>query len=180
MRHFKILFILFLPLILSGCRKGTVVSNDQAIFFQFDYVNYAWGYQHHGFIIDASGNVLVYENPEKWNFPDTDYNLSSEQVMENIAVCKPSGTKVSDEELKKYAGYINNIASSKVTALKNVAEDAGSSEFICYRYSAENSMYKGSLIKMEGDFTCENLNFYSKKVVAWMEQINRNIQSGLN
>lgn len=180
MRHFKILFILFLSLILSGCRKGAVVSNDQAIFFQFDYVNYSWGYEHYGFFIDAKGNILVYDNPEKWNFPDADYNLSSEQVMENIATCKPSGTKVSEEELKKYAGYINNIASSKVTALKNVAEDAGSSEFICYRYSAENSMYKGSLIKMEGDFTCENLNFYSKKVVVWMEQINKDIQSGLN
>ena len=29
----------------------------------------------------------------------------------------------------------------------------------------------GCLIKMEGDFTCENLNFFSKKVSAWLKNI---------
>jgi hypothetical protein len=28
---------------------------------------------------------------------------------------------------------------------------------------------------MEGDFTCENLNFYSKKVAAWMREINNSL-----
>lgn len=177
MKLYKILFLILLFPVLAGCRKGNVVSNDQSIFFQYDYVNYSWGYQHNGFIIDSEGNVLVYDNPEKWNFPDPDYNLTSEQVNENIAACNPSGIKISMEELRKYAGYINNIASSKVTALKNVAKDAGSTEFICYQYSGEKSAYKGSLIRMEGDFTCENLNFYSKKVAAWMQDINMNIHS---
>ena len=28
---------------------------------------------------------------------------------------------------------------------------------------------------MEGDFTCENLNFYSKKIFIWLKNINDNL-----
>lgn len=160
---------------MTGCKKNNVISERQAILFEFQYINYAWSYQHNGFIIDNGGNVLTYSNPENWNFPDNDLRISERQLAENIRKCLPSGTKIPYEELQKYSSYIKNIASSKVTALKNVAADAGSIEFICYQFSESTGMYKGSLIKMEGDFACENLNFYSKKVVEWMRQINNSI-----
>lgn len=171
----KIILITLLVLFITGCKKNYVISGKQAILFQFDYVNYAWGYQHHGFIIDNKGNILTYNNPEEWNFPDNNLVLNEIQVAENISKCIQTGKKISKEELQKYTNYIENIASSKVTALKNVAADAGSLEYVCYQFSESTGTYKGYLIKMEGDFTCENLNFYSKKVVAWMRDINDSI-----
>ena len=171
----KIILITLLVLFITGCKKNYVISDKQAILFQLEYINYAWGYQHNGFIIDNEGNVLTYSNPEDWNFPDNDFSLSESQVADNIGNCIQSGKKIPKEELQKYTNYIKNIASSKVTAIKNVAADAGSLEFICYQFSESTGMYKGYLIKMEGDFTCENLNFYSKKVAAWMKDINNNL-----
>lgn len=171
----KIILIAFLILFITGCKKNYVISEKQAILFQLEYVNYAWGYQHHGFIIGSDGNVLTYKNPESWNFPDNDSNISESQVAENIALCTQTGKKINKEELQKYTNYIKNIALSKVTAKKNVAADAGSLEFICYQFSENTGMYKGYIIKMEGDFTCENLNFFSKKVVAWMRDIDNSI-----
>jgi hypothetical protein len=168
----KIILITLTVLFITCCKKNNVISDKQSILFQFDYVNYAWGYQHNGFIIDNEGNVLSNSNSEDWNFPDNDFTLSENQVVENIKKCAQTGKKIPKEELQKYANYIKNIASSKVTALKNVAFDRGSSEFICYQFLESTGTYKGYLIKMEGDFTCENLNFYSKKVVAWMKDIN--------
>ncbi|TAL75457.1 MAG: hypothetical protein EPN88_03350 [Bacteroidetes bacterium] len=167
----KIALISLLILVIAGCKKNYTVSNKQVILFQFEYINYAWGYQHNGFFIDTEGNVLKYSNPENWNFPDNDLSLSESQVAENLAKCVQTSKKISKGELRKYTDHIDNIASSKVTALKNVAADAGSSEFICYQFSENTGIYKGHLIKMEGDFTCENLNFYSKKVTLWMKEI---------
>jgi hypothetical protein len=92
-------------------------------------------------------------------------------VAENITLCRKSGISVSREELIKYASHIGNIAASKVTALRNVGADAGSVQFICYEVKG-SGVYKGTLIKLEGDFTCENLNFFSKKIVSWMKEIN--------
>jgi hypothetical protein len=171
----QIIFIASMALILAGCKKNFNISDKQAILFQLDYVNYAWGYQHNGYIIDKDGNILIYNNPENWNFPDNNFGLTEHQVSENIASCYLSERKIAKDELQKYSNYINNIASTKITALKNVAADAGSLEYICYQYSENSGMYKGTLIKKEGDFTCENLNFYSKKVASWMREVNNSL-----
>jgi hypothetical protein len=173
--HKKILFLLLSLVAICGCKKPGNISEKQVILFQFDYLNYAWGYQHNGFIIDNEGNVLKYNNPEDWNFPDKDLILTEKQVAENIAKCTLTGVRISEDELKKYSSYIKNISLSKVSAIKNAGADAGSSEYVCYQFSENSSMYRGYLIKMEGDFTCENLNFYSKKVVTWLKNINTSL-----
>jgi hypothetical protein len=168
--------LFFLTLIISGCKKNVAINEKQAILFQVDYVNYAWGYQHNGIIIDSEGNILSYKNPQNWNFTDKDLNITETQVRDNMAICLNSGKKISSDELKKYAGYIKNISLSKVTAPKNVAADAGSLVYTCYQYSEKSGTYKGSTIKTEGDFTSENLNFYSKKVSVWLKSIYDNTE----
>jgi len=167
----EILILITTALFMAGCKKNIVINENQLVLFQLEYVNYAWGYQHNGFIIDNKGNILTYDNPENWNFPDKEFNLSESQMNDNIGKCLNSGKKASAEELTKYAGYIKNIASSKITALKNVAADEGSKQYICYQFSDKSKTYKGCLIRMEGDFTCENLNFFSKKVSVWLKNI---------
>jgi hypothetical protein len=97
-------------------------------------------------------------------------------VSENLSKCRNSGKKISQDELQKYTSYIKNISSSKITAMKNVAADAGSTEYLCYQYFESSGTYKDCLIKMEGDFTCENLNLYSKKVAAWLKEINKSLK----
>lgn len=171
----KIILITMLCLTITGCKKHEVISGRQEILFQYEYVNYAWGYQHNGFIIDSEGNILTYNNPQNWNYPDNDLNLTEKQVNENISLCKISGKRISPEELTKFSGYIKNISLSKITAIKNVSADAGSYEYICFRFSESTGTYNGYLIKKEGDFTCENLNFFSKKVASWMRNINNSL-----
>jgi len=171
----KIILITLTVLLITGCKKNYIISDKQTILFQLEYVNYAWGYRHNGFFIDNEGNVLTYSNPEDWIFPDNDFCLNETQVAKNIGSCIQSGIKIPKEELHKYTNYIKNIASSKVTAMKNVAADAGSLEYICFQFSESTGKYKGYLIKMEGDFTCENLNFYSKKVASWLRDIKDSI-----
>jgi hypothetical protein len=172
----KILFFLLTLLFISGCKKNNVISEKQVILFQIEYINYAWGYQHNGIIIDNEGNVLTYKNPQNWNFPDKDFSLTENQVRENLRNCENSNKRIPNDELQKYTNHIKNISSSKVTALKNIAADAGSLEYICYQYSEKTRNYKGYLIKKEGDFTCENLNFFSKRVSAWLKNINDTIE----
>jgi len=155
----------------AGCKKSYVISENQQILFQYEYVNYAWGYHHNGFIIDNQGRILTYSNPENWNFREKEKNLTEAQVAENISKCKDSGIRVPHDEFMKYSSYIKNIASSQVSALKNVSADAGTSEYTCYQFSESSKDYKSYLIKMEGDFNCENLNFYSKKITIWLKEI---------
>jgi hypothetical protein len=155
----------------TGCKKDHFISANQQMLFQYDYKNNAWGIQHNGFLIDNKGNILAYHNPENWNHHDNSYTLTKRQVTENFQKCELSAEKIPSEELHKYSNYIRKIALSKISARRNVAKDAGTAEFICFQYSESTDTYEGHLIKMEGDFTCENLNFYSKKVATWMRDI---------
>jgi hypothetical protein len=171
----KFLSVIILASALSSCEKANVISKSQDILFQFEFINYAWGYTHLGIFIDVNGNILTYDLPEKWNFPGDDQTLTQKEVLDNIAACKISQKKITTAELQKYINYIDNIAASKVTLPKNVAADAGTLSYYCYQYSENSSTYKRTIIKTEGDFECENLNFYSKRVVVWINEIRNSI-----
>jgi hypothetical protein len=172
---YKILVFLSVILLADGCQKDYILSNGQKLLFELSYINNAWTYQHKGFIIDNEGNILTYDNPDKWNFPDDDRLLTEEQVDENLSMCNTSGEKISATELRKFTNYIDNIASSKVTAPKNRGADMGSRGYYCYLFSEATSTYKEFIIKMEGDWECENLNFYSKRIADWMNDIQKNL-----
>jgi hypothetical protein len=171
----KLPLIILLALIMTGCRKNHVISERQMILFQLDHVNYTISYQHNGFFIDNDGNVLTYDNPEKWNYPDRELRISAGQIAENLALCTHSGIKIPKEDLLKYSGHIKNIVATKVTAMKNASDNAGSTEYICYQFSDNTQMYKGAILRTEGNFTCENLNFFSKRVAGWMKTISSRI-----
>lgn len=171
----KILLMILIGLILTGCGKNFILSDDQEVLFQYEYQNNAWGAQHEGYFIDKEGNVLKYKSPEEWNHPDNDLIIYLDQLSENLDRCSIAETVIPEAELEKYSRYISNISSSKISAPKQSGADMGSHRYICYKYDETFKVYKGFLIKLEGDITRENLNFYSKKVVSWMKDINQNI-----
>jgi hypothetical protein len=172
-------YIAFLAILGSAvsCRKASTVNESQAILFQYDYVNYAWGYQHRGFIIDKDGNVFTYNNPEDWKFPGNKRELSESDLAVNLSGCTLSSLKISREELQKYSSYIKNISQSEVSAPKNTGADRGTAEYLCYRYSETSGIYKGILVKMEGDFTSENLNLHAKKLAQWLKEVSARLES---
>jgi hypothetical protein len=173
----KILPATLLILLIFGCKKNFSLDEDQVIFFQFDCVNNLQEYEHYGYFIDNQGNILTYYNPEIWNYPDSSLSLNKKQVEENLLKCTHSGKKVSVEELLRYSHVIKNISSSKVTAIKNSLKYEGKTEFICYQYNKNTGIYFGSILKMDGEQSCENLNFYTKKIVSWMKDIHSAIYS---
>jgi hypothetical protein len=173
----KIVLLFIIAVAATACRKNIVVNHKQSILFEFEFINYAMNYQHYGFFIDSEGDVLAYNNPENWNFPDRELRIGENQVTENIAMCTRTGIRIPEEELRKFSNHIKNISASKVSALRNVSDNEGSTEFICYQYIENSGMYKGTIIKMEGDFTCENLNFFSRKMAEWMKGIKDRVAS---
>ena len=94
----KLFLLSILILFIPGCKKDTSISERQSVLFQFEYINYAWGYQHQGFIIDNKGNVLTYNNPEGWNFPDNNLNINEIQFNENLGKCRLTDKKIPKEK----------------------------------------------------------------------------------
>lgn len=167
----KYRLLLLLIILSSGCQKDNVVSEDQKIIFQYSYTNRAWGPQNQGLLIKGDGNVLVYDNPEKWNFPDSENKLTQAQVEENLSYCTPTDLKIPQAELQKYVKYINNFASSKVSAPVSRGADMGAFSYLCFQFSTDSLNYKTVTIRVRGDWEYENLNYFSKKTVDWLDSI---------
>lgn len=178
MMRFAVIMLLIIAA--GSCRKNNSVNDSQLVLFQYEYVNYAWGYQHSGFIIDQEGRVLTYSQPEGWHFPGKEMELSSDEIEDNISKCTDTGILIDPAELRRYSSYITNLAKSDVSALKNTGADMGTVEYVCYTLNEANGRYTRHLIRMEGDFTRENLNIYAKKVTAWMKDLNTRIAAPLN
>lgn len=175
----KLFFIslsVFITVLLTGgCRKDSILSNEQEVLFQYEYRNDAEGKRLEGFFIDRQGNVLTYRNPAEWNHPDQVLSIYSDLLSANLDKCTVSEKHVSAAELEKYSRLISNISSSKVSAARHSGTGAGTHRFICYSFDEAAKTYKGYLIRAEGEISRENLNFYSKKIVAWMKDVNRDI-----
>lgn len=167
--HLYIFLFLLASLLLPGCKKAALVNENHAILFQVDYVNDVREYEHSGFFIDSEGNVYRYKNPANWIFPDKDFVLTESQIRDNTENCEADSIKIAIDELQKYSKYIKNITLSKVTAFKNAAAKTGSVKYICYQHIDGSEIYKGSILKMEGEYTCENLNFFTRKVTSWLK-----------
>jgi hypothetical protein len=173
--NMRVFFFIVLAYLFAGCKKDQILTGNQQILFHVDYRNEAWGPEHSGFFIDSKGNVITYNNPEEWNNYDNFYHLSEDKLKQNLLRCQVSDKKIPEQDILKYSNYIKNIASSKVSARRNVANDAGKTEFVCYQFSESTGTYQGYLIKLEGDYTSENLNFYSRKVASWLREISEAI-----
>lgn len=161
--------IILTQIFTQGCQKSHVLSEDQKILFQYSYVNNSQVINQ-GIIIDNEGNILVFNHPGRWNLPDKDGKLSREQVSENLSSCTPTGRKIPLSELQKYSSYILNLASSKVSAIKAKGNGKGTFNYYCFSFSVENAMYRQVTVKTIGDSECENLNFFTHRVVEWMNQ----------
>ena len=166
-----ILHGLFIVL-LAGCSKNYIPTGDEVILFQVDYTNTHTGNQHYGYYIDNKGNVFTYSNPTVWNSPDSLFVFSNTGIMENLSYCIKSEIRIPPEELNKFAGYIKNIASTKVTARKMVGTGKGTLKYICFQRSETSDQYKGFIIREEGNYTCANLNYFSKRTITWLSDIN--------
>jgi hypothetical protein len=170
LRHIGICFGL---LALAGCQKTYVVSKYQSVLYQLEYSKDPDKNLIKGYYIDSKGNILRYNSPVRWNYPREDETISKSELLENLSLTKKDSNKIELTELQKYVNYIDNIAASKVTLTKLHTTDSATLYFYCYQYSDDSEEYKRTLIKTEGRINCENLNFFTKKVVTWMSGIEK-------
>ena len=174
-------FFIILALLFSqkGCEemslRGENVPLNQQYFFLYEYINYAWGYQHHGWIIDSAGIVRYYDVPDKWILPSTDAAIELAGI-ENYATRSDSVlTTVDRSELIDMVGLIHEAARGTYSDSVNVMADAGSWSYYALEYHEDKDTYERILLRIEGDWQVENLSDAADELYQWMKEIQRSI-----
>jgi hypothetical protein len=169
----KLLLIIVILYITVGCKKNYVLSKSQDILFQYEFIKTTGTYTHRGILVDAGGNIFTYNMPDKWNFHNNDQVITSPELLKNLSYCTPTGKKIPPVELRKLVNCIDNISASKVSSPRKTNSESGNSYYYCYQFSEKSSTYNRTVIKTEGNLKSENLNFYSKKIILWMDKLRK-------
>ena len=143
---------------------------DQPLLFEYRYVNYAWGYQEHGWLIDQDGYIRYFNLPADYRVPDSNGFLSFEDLEYNLGQTDSIIDQVDDTVLARYVGYIPGAAAGEIGKSRNIAADAGSSILTCYFYDTDASAYRQVFLAASGDFEQFNLSEEAEKLVDWLKE----------
>ena len=176
MKNSKLLLILT-AIALINIRCSTVddlsahQSNDQLIYFQYEYVNNAWGRQHTGWLIDSLGNVYSYNRPEEWNNLDSLNKIDSEKFHANLEYCDSILFTVDKTELFKKIDLIPKASQGKISDPVHEMYDAGITTFSAFILNSETNKYECILLIQYGDFRRENDAAEANELYNYLEEI---------
>ncbi|MGW8314093.1 MAG: hypothetical protein ACWGNV_00725 [Bacteroidales bacterium] len=162
--------------LLTRCEKsdGELSCYDppegQPVYFQYRYINHAWGYQDHGWLIDGYGNVRYFEYPEDFRSPDSTGFLSMEDLEHNLTETDSLITTIRLEELEAHVALIQGAASGEINERQHLAYDAGTSTLACYLYDSGQKAYRYVFLGMSGDWEQLNLSEEAGDLIEWLRQ----------
>jgi hypothetical protein len=163
-----VLITLFTSCLETEELKSGEITN---LIFQSEYVNYAWGYNHNGWMMDRSGIVKRFQKTAAWVFPDSTGFISEADMQKNIAACDSVIAEVGTSEFKLYADKALTCVNGTMTKPENKMADAGEHIWAFYIYDSGKNGYKRIILDMTGDWSQENLAPNSKGIVDWMKKI---------
>ena len=164
---------------LAGCFQFndsvTMENSTGSLIFQSEYTNYAWGYQHGGWLMDGTGKVKRFQKGASWVFPDSLGYLSEADMQKNLSVCDSVLTQINSAELYKYSVKALSCIDGQLTTPKNTMADAGEHVYAFYFYETSSKKYKQVILNTTGDWSQENLASQSKEIVDWMMKLSKTL-----
>lgn len=163
---------------ISGCMKeycgdehDPELTKRQPVLFQYEYYNYAWGFRHHGFLIDQYGNVNGFKEPKKWITPDSTGTLTSADLEYNIAQCDTICGKVDKRKLMEHFGKIGSIRYGNIKDDGLIMADAGTGVFSAWYWNGKAGNYENVFLISNGDLSRTNTHPYAKEVIEWLKRV---------
>lgn len=153
----------------TSCKKKHIHPDfGQKIFFEYSYINHAWGYQYNHWIIDNKGNVRAINKEEKYTSIDPNNLNDYLPLFDNLIY------KIDKEEFNYYKSLIASAAKGNVTEEVQYRADFGSSTYNCYASSGRNyQLVTLSVMSDVVDKTNESTD--AKTIDKWLKELNNKI-----
>lgn len=159
-----------LVLLGSGCEKEYYVAPlDQPVFFEYHYLNYAWGIADNGWLIDSEGKQRGFSFPEEYRWPDSTGHLSLEDLTYNLGQTDTLIHSFSQKEFEKHSRLIRGAADGTLSERRARGADMGSAMLSCYAFDSETGTYEYILLATRGDWEQFNQSAEAEKLVAWLK-----------
>jgi len=155
---------------LSCTKEKCNCEKDQPVLFQYEHINYAWGYQHHGFMISPDGNIHGFSQPAEWKEYDSTGMISSADLEFNLNQCDTVFGTVDSDSLKKFFNQIEEIRTGEIKDTEIYMADAGTGVLSAWYWSSTDNLYERVFLISHGDMNLENTNGKVDKLVEWLKK----------
>lgn len=160
--------LLLLIVVLFACEdEGSYSDENAKVYFQYEYINYAWTPQHNGFIVDKHGNIFEYDNPGDWNHVEGK-RISHDKFQDNLDKSEKSLKTVDGAELNKMLNLAVNTQNNNLTEIKTVMADAGAEGYYVYVAGEGDEELTRFLLQMRGDNYQKNDSSAAEEITDWL------------
>ena len=171
MRKCRILIsAVFVFLIIACEREYYEGPEDQPVYFEYHYINFAWGLIDNGWMIDQEGNVRGFDHPENYRWPDSTGYMSSEDLQYNLTQTDTLLQTVNHKEFKRYTRLIHGAAEGALSDRSRRGADMGSSMLSCYAFDPASGSYQHVLLSLAGDQEQFNQSAEAEELVEWLKE----------
>jgi hypothetical protein len=171
-KNMKVHLILVLFLLLMACEKdGYDAPEEQAVYFEYHYVNHAWGVQDTGWLIDGGGTIRRFDFPEDYNTGMHGDFLSLEQLEHNLVQADSVLGEVGSKKLEKQIQLIQGASLGELSKVHRQGADMGSGVYSCYKYHPEENAYQIILLEIWGDNQQYNSSSEAEKLAEWLKEL---------
>ncbi len=168
----NISFILAFMLLMIGCeRVGYDAPEEQAVYFEYHYVNHAWGLRDNGWLIDGDGAIRRFEFPEDYNTGMHGDFLNLEQLEHNLGQADSVLGEVGSKKLEKQIQMIQGASLGELSKVHPRGADMGSGAYTCFKYDPNENAYQIIVLELWGDNQRYNSSSEAEKLAEWLKEL---------
>ncbi len=169
---------------LSGCMKINECEHhhdgdrdliDQPVVFEFEYINHAWGYRHHGFFIEGDGQIRGYGQPKEWRKIDSSGYIRESDLLFNLDQADTVYGRAGEDDLLYHFGLIDDARYGKIKELDLNMADAGVASIYAYYRHEISGRLERVFLACSGDLNRENTSSAARMIVFWLKEEGRDI-----
>jgi len=154
--------------IMISCTEKYDGQDIQQIYFEYYYVNNAWGFSYNHWIIDSDGNVRSIKNP------DSVIQIDLADLNSYLANFDTVLFKIDESVLYEYVDMIKDAAKGEIDSETRNWADYGKTVYNCFTY--EDERYKTVLLSEDSDaFEKHNLETSAQELDNWLKGLNEDV-----
>ena len=156
----------------TGCEKEYYDAPvNQPVFFEYRYLNNAWGVADNGWLIDSEGRQRGFNFPEDYRWPDSTGHLTLDDLEYNLGQTDTLLHSFSQKDFEKHTRLIRGAAEGILSESRARGADMGASRLSCYAYDQKTGTYEYVLLAAMGDWEQFNQSAEAEKLVDWMKDL---------
>jgi hypothetical protein len=147
--------------------------NTNKAYCERSYTNFAWGYQHNGIYVDAEGNLYSYNyqrSDKPWS-PKQAEAPTTQELEDKYSHSRKLLRKIEPQEWQAKLKLLAEASNGKMSERKQRGADMGANVCRCYVLDEANNRYKEVELRVQGDWSYENLAPSAKELAAWLKSL---------